>query len=363
MATVVPACAYEIASETVNNVNGLDHAEVFHQKVKRYQRIPSPLKVRMALFPKPCVPRCDSGDVSWENVDESNPVVKNNSQLSQLSCDIPATFRQSSTEKSCMLGGSMNTNASNWTSVTEVSLPGWKMLQEQWQSEATKSAKTTIEDEVGDALRVCLLGGKFRKDSNDEERLVPVLRAISQAFEKRPTLEVHIVTSGLEGVQRTFSHEIGENYKPKLLHLKSKDLSDTSISTGKYVEVCENKNQKAEIMANIGSVYILVSGGPGVAKEAKQALDRGAIVLPFVFTGGASAFEYADFPEMDKPKYANRKQWKALKQGPPEKAAEAAVEIVAAMVSKNMHRTPGGSKSNSSRFWQAGAKLLKLGRF
>merc|ERR1719401_211959 len=217
------------------------------------------------------------------------------------------------------------------------SLPHWADLQEPGESELLMNAHNTIGNEVAHALRVCVLGGKFRTQTNDEERLVPVLRAICQAFERRPDLNVHIVTGGLEGVQRTFSQNIGQNFKNKLVHLNSMDM-ESIIEEGTTLHVCENKKDKAEIMANIGSVYILVSGGPGVADEARKALDRGAIVLPFIFTGGASAFQYPSFPEMERPAYVTKKQWDWLRTGPGEEAAEAVVQIIEAMATKQKRK-------------------------
>lgn len=221
--------------------------------------------------------------------------------------------------------------------LSELSLPNWTDLQQPGESKLLNVAAQRLHDEA-DSLRVCLLGGKFRKDTDDEQRLVPVLQAISRAFESRPDLDIHLVTGGLDGVQRSYSALIGESYRPKLLHLASREGLESSIDSsmehGRHVQVCDKKVEKATVMANIGSIYLMVSGGPGVAAEAMQALDRGAVVLPLMFTGGASSFKYKEFPEMKRPKYASKKQWEALKVGPPEQAAEAIVEIVAAMVGK-----------------------------
>lgn len=52
---------------------------------------------------------------------------------------------------------------------------------------------------------------------------------------------------------------------------------------------------RQEAFGLLGDVYITVEGGPGVAGEARAAVARGARVVPFVRTGGASGGMF-DFP-------------------------------------------------------------------
>ena len=80
----------------------------------------------------------------------------------------------------------------------------------------------------------------------------------------------------------------------------------------------------------LGDVYIVLEGGPGVAKQARLALKRGACILPLARTGGASSGLF-DFPKkaLEKPSFVEETCWEALQnaEAPTATTAEAVVAI------------------------------------
>merc|ERR1712060_174905 len=82
-----------------------------------------------------------------------------------------------------------------------------------------------------------------------------------------------------------------------------------------------------------GDAYVTVEGGPGVVKEAKLAVDRGALVVPLIRSGGASSGLF-DFPPtlLEKPAFAEIGDWDLLTDelAPPTASAKAVARIIAA---------------------------------
>ena len=77
-------------------------------------------------------------------------------------------------------------------------------------------------------------------------------------------------------------------------------------------------------------MYVVLEGGPGVAKQARTALRRGACILPLARTGGASCGLF-DFPKkaLEKPSFVEETCWEALQKAelPTAVTAEAVVAI------------------------------------
>merc|ERR1740121_2144081 len=137
----------------------------------------------------------------------------------------------------------------------------------------------------------------------------------------------------MTGVQETFAKNIGTNV-PVVNLVSTGEVSGFEV--GEDVAAGETVEDRMVLLGQLGDVYLTVEGGPVVAKEAKAAFTRGAVVLPLISTGGASAGMF-DFPPgaLLKPSFATEGQWACLKEAatPPESVAEAVIDIILALAS------------------------------
>lgn len=184
--------------------------------------------------------------------------------------------------------------------------------------------------------RVCILGGQAFKDPDSEG----VVKSLATLFAKELRNQIVVVTGGMAGVQETF----GKTYALEALQAGSQASvvnllprgQSSGFGVGQDMEAGADLEERKEIFALLGHIYITVEGGPGVAKEAGIAFQRGATVLPMISTGGASA-GLLGFPPgaLVQPSFVTPEQWRCLKEkvDPNEKAA-AVVQILRAVMSK-----------------------------
>merc|ERR1712125_214620 len=154
-----------------------------------------------------------------------------------------------------------------------------------------------------------------------------------------------VITGGMPGVQRAFARGLGDF--PALFNLLPLGNS-SNYGVGVDIEAGKDLPERMEIFALIGDIYISIEGGPGVAKEANNALARGAVVLPMMATGGASSGK-CEFPmlALRAPFCATSHQWELIqKKNPPKDTARAAVDIIDAFCK---HKQLTGSRN----FWYA----------
>lgn len=150
---------------------------------------------------------------------------------------------------------------------------------------------------------------------------------IAFCFRERLRQRAAFVTGGMDGVQLTFAKTFeGTNLFQILPQGKKSDFPyGTDLHAGATHE------QRQEVFGLLGHLYLTVEGGPGVAKEARIAVNNGACVIPLVSSGGASGGLF-DFPKecFQKPIWAPELRWSLLQQ------KEAAASEVAAAVTDLM---------------------------
>lgn len=180
-----------------------------------------------------------------------------------------------------------------------------------------------------DRLRICILGGtKFNEASSEI-----VVKALAKKFCERLSNVVVVLTGGMPGVQQAFAQSLGANFGQ--VHLLPEGKS-SDFGVGKDVIAGHDLPERMHIFGSLGHVYVCIEGGPGVAKEAKQAFERGAVVLPVMSTGGASSGMF-DFPQgaLKKPDSVTDDQWSMMKaQGDPDATATAMTDVILGIVEK-----------------------------
>lgn len=220
--------------------------------------------------------------------------------------------------------------------------------EESGAAEAVMSA--LVEDaarNLPDGPRVVILGGnKFRNE--DTEILV---QAVARRFASHLGGRVSVLTGGQPGAQEVFARGLGSQFQ-NLINLVPEYASDSLVpyGLGRDVICGENIQERMQVLSQVGDIYLSFEGGPNIAATMRTVAERGAVVVPFISTGGASAGLFESFPRsfMVRPPFATKAQWQALggDEGrgrppatpraavAPEVAAAACVEIVAGYLSQ-----------------------------
>jgi predicted Rossmann-fold nucleotide-binding protein len=150
--------------------------------------------------------------------------------------------------------------------------------------EASKIRATTAN-----LPRMCVLGGRRFGD----ERSATFVKEMTAAIAEKYKDKMVVITGGLQGIQQAFVDGLGGN-APETVHVLP--IGDSSgFAHGRDQHAGKDMNERMQIFAEVGEIYLTIEGGPGVAKEATQAFKRGAVVLPAIWTGGASSGMF-DFP-------------------------------------------------------------------
>lgn len=193
-------------------------------------------------------------------------------------------------------------------------------------------------------LRICILGGSRFKEPRSE----CIVKALSQEFALRISDSAVFITGGMPGVQETFSNGLGNDFKGTLFHLLPRGQS-SNFAAGRDIVAGADLSERMDVFASIGEVYICIEGGPGVAKEARDACARHAFVLPVISTGGASSGQF-DFPAhpLHRPAFVSEARWSMITQpAEPAAAATAIVDIVLDVL--NMWKDDNNLSSESLR--------------
>jgi len=196
-----------------------------------------------------------------------------------------------------------------------------KALTEEWVP--VQEAVERIVHDLPPLPRVCILGGTSLNDPDTAMLLKSVARSLEASLSNR----IVILTGGMKGVQESLVKGLTDF--PALVHLLPFGQA-SGFSIGKDVVAGTSLEERQEIFGQVGQVYLTFEGGPGVAKEAKAAFERGAVVLPFASTGGASSGMH-DFPAgaLMRPGFATTEQWACLQEkGSPWHAASVVVDII-----------------------------------
>jgi hypothetical protein len=132
---------------------------------------------------------------------------------------------------------------------------------------------------------VCILGSTVFSIQKDEG----IVSGLASSLASFPFT---FITGGMPGVQETFAKNIGD--PTRLFHLRPLGRG-SGFEKGTDLFVGHDEDYKKAVLAAIGDIYITIEGGPGVAKEASAAFQRGALILPLISSGGASKGMF-DFP-------------------------------------------------------------------
>jgi len=146
---------------------------------------------------------------------------------------------------------------------------------------------------------------------------------------------VAFITGGLPGVQETFARHSGEG--GRVWNLIPGDQGSSGFEKGRDYQVGDGQAQHSQVFSAVGHIYITVEGGESVADEARKAWLRGAVVLPFARTGGASSGMF-DFPEaaLKKPRGVQEDLWSKLQstEVSVEESARAGVQIILSLIAE-----------------------------
>lgn len=188
--------------------------------------------------------------------------------------------------------------------------------------------KLRLENEVILMLpplpRICILGGTAFKEPSSEL----LVKALAQKVRDQLNNHVVVLTGGMPGVQKTFAQTLGPNFSTQA-HLLPEGNS-SNFKVGKDIACGHDLPTRMQVFAKVGHIYVCIEGGPGVAKEAKQAFEHDALVLPLISTGGASSGMFG-FPEkaLEKPDLISHEIWSQMQlQGDPEANASAVVQAI-----------------------------------
>lgn len=183
---------------------------------------------------------------------------------------------------------------------------------------------TAVEEQLPSGPRICILGGKQFTDPNSE----PLVKALAQLL-AAPLAKSNavVLTGGMPGIQATFAHELNKAGFGQIVNLLPLG-EQSNYGLGEDLVAGLSLEERMGVFAQIGQIYISVEGGPGVAKEARQAQQRGAFVLPLMSTGGASGGQFG-FPAaaLEAPSFAAA-EWPILKEGASEDVASAATRVI-----------------------------------
>lgn len=183
-----------------------------------------------------------------------------------------------------------------------------------------------LKDKLGNGMHICVLGSTSYRMAGSEA----LVAALGEELERSLPGVGSFVTGGMPGVQRTFAEHCGDGSKVWNLVL----LGETSgYDVGQDIPCSSDAEARRVLLGKLGDAYVSVEGGPGTAQEARMATDRGAIVIPMIRSGGASAGAF-NFPSalLEKPTFADPVDWALLsdEEAHPVASAQAVARLIAA---------------------------------
>jgi len=206
--------------------------------------------------------------------------------------------------------------------------------------EGPEEAVVRLQAALGRKMaRVCILGGTVFENEESEE----LVKAIAKRLDAGLNMRAWFLTTGMPGIHKVFAKHCGEG--SRLWNLLP--VGQTSgYGVGTDINAGVTFQQRSEIYAQLGDIYLTFEGGPAVAAEARVAVARGASVLPLQRTGGASSGMYGFPPSaLERPAFVSEDQWGLLGQSdvPVAQTAAAVAEIVVGfMVLRDLSAPLGG---------------------
>jgi len=206
------------------------------------------------------------------------------------------------------------------------------------------AAVKDVKAQLGDGRCVCVLGGQSFNDPASED----LVKALGAHLPAAVGDAVVFLTGGMRGVQETFATSAKETSGVRLFHLLPENEEPTGWA-GTDIHIGANLHQRKQVFSEVGDIYICAEGGPGVSAEAQRAVDRGAVVIPLVRTGGASGGMF-DFPAaaLERPSFATEDQWSLLSnKGADVGDSAAAVAAIVAGLMREQARPSADKKVES----------------
>lgn len=199
-------------------------------------------------------------------------------------------------------------------------------------SERTNQLVQQLWCKLGAVPRVCITGAlAFPGKNSDLNKLVG---AIANKFASELQDRAWFITSGMPGVQRTFADNCGDG--SRLWNLVPQGQS-SGFGSGTDLPVGFVEDRRATF-CQVGDVYVVLEGGPGVAREMQMVAARGAYIIPVMRAGGASGGLFG-FPAeaLAKPNRASERSWAALRSRdlPISECADAVVELVSSFIAEH----------------------------
>jgi len=181
-----------------------------------------------------------------------------------------------------------------------------------------------LNEELGDTVRVCILGGIVMQEPNTPA----LIKDIAEGLDSILGPDVVFLTGGMPGVQKEFAKNCGDG--SRLWNLMPAG-HDSRYGTGKDIDAGIGLQNSKDLYGQIGDVYLVVEGGPGVSSEAKAVAQRNGMLVPVARSGGAASGMF-EFPAaaLERPWWASEEHWSLLNRTdvPVAKTASAVSSIV-----------------------------------
>jgi len=191
--------------------------------------------------------------------------------------------------------------------------------------EAATRVAAELAPQLGDSLRICILGG-----SEGEEGLssatADLVKAVASELPTKVGRKACLVSGGHEGIGKLFAQHCRDG--STLWNVVPRGHS-SGFGCGRDVQAGETIEEAQAAIACLGDLFVIFEGGNVCSKQALHAHERGAGVLLVRCTGGASG---GCFPEalLEKPRWASEEQWRLIASSDAA-VADSAAAILAAV--------------------------------
>lgn len=210
-------------------------------------------------------------------------------------------------------------------------------------AETATDAVSRLRRELPPGPVICVLGSTTFTNPSTEAIVVSCAGALQHLRHR-----VTFMTGGMNGVQKAFSQNCVGGNLFELLPIGSYG----EIAHAHDLHAGTTLEQRQEVLALLGDIYLTLEGGPGVAREARIAHAHGALVIPVMSSGGASSGMF-DFPKesFNKPSWARTRHWEMLhkKDADAAEVAEAVAQLAQSYLDKLEMRKSAENEKGKER--------------
>lgn len=166
----------------------------------------------------------------------------------------------------------------------------------------------SLKDTLGVGVRICIVGGATFASDATEELVATIAKQMCEWFGDSAIF----ITEGQAGIQNTFAKNCRSGSSDGRIYNLIVRGEKSSVEVGIAVPAGKNVEQRRVVFASVGHIYITIESGLGVARLAKNAYQKGAIVIPLAYAGGAGQF---NFPTraLIPPNGVDADKWRALR--------------------------------------------------